>query len=414
MSLLPPPIVNIGPETLTWKNIKWMRIDHPPSKRKNTVQSPIWQWGSDYINLANPDHHSWRCGLCIKDHLIDFKHDANTNTRRHLQAAHEIDLDKSTARKRSREVLEEESEEKGKKEAKGQPIVKGLIQMVNLDTFRYHLIRWVVERHIPFTVVEDVNFQQMLQSLNATVKDHLVKNGDSVRNWIEDEFVEAKRTIQEVLRKAKSKIHISCDLWTSPNGYTMCGVASHFIGCQGRCQSVLLALKRMRAGHGGAEIADIIIDVLKQYGIGDRLGIFIADNADSNDVAWKEVLRQLHPERDAVASRSRCLGHIINLAAKAFLFGQNTEAFESVVDSVNDSSSQDSEIMRKAQAEWRKRGPIGKLHNIIVFIRASSQRKEAFKRNVVGGKVDGKFISQIYHLFDKHLSLVVNHVICGR
>ena len=104
-------------------------------------------------------------------------------------------------------MLEEEG-----KEAKSQPIVKGLIQMVNLDTFRYHLIRWVVERYIPFTVVKDVNFQQMLWSLNATVKDHLVKNGDSVRNWIEDEFIKAKGTIREVLGKAKSKIYISCNL----------------------------------------------------------------------------------------------------------------------------------------------------------------------------------------------------------
>ena len=28
---------------------------------------------------------------------------------------------------------------------------------------------------------------------------------------------------------------------------------------------------------------------------------------------------------------------------------------------------------------WRKKGPIGKLHNIIMFIRALTQRKELFK-----------------------------------
>jgi hypothetical protein len=36
--------------------------------------------------------------------------------------------------------------------------------------------------------------------------------------------------------------------------------------------------------------------------------------------------------------------------------------------------------MRQAQAIWRQRGPIGKFHNIVIFIRSSPQRREAFKQ----------------------------------
>ena len=65
----------------------------------------------------------------------------------------------------------------------------------------------------------------------------------------------------------------------------MCGVAAHFIGHQQHCQSVLLSLKRMRAAHGGEQIAEVIIDTLKEYNIVKQLGVFVADNADSNDTA---------------------------------------------------------------------------------------------------------------------------------
>ena len=193
--------------------------------------------------------------------------------------------------------------------------------------------------HISFVEVEDSDFQEMLKSLNGLVNDYLVKSGDTIRNWVEDDFIEAKRLIRdEVLARAISKIHISCDLWTSPNGYAMCGIAAHFIAHHGHVQAVLLALRRMMGAHGGEQIAEILVEVIKEYGFEARLGVYVGDNADLNDTAWKATLRILHPERDSKASRSRCLGHIINLAAKAFIFGKNVEAFEAVVDSVNDST----------------------------------------------------------------------------
>ena len=171
----------------------------------------------------------------------------------------------------------------------------------------------------------------------------------------------------------------------------MCGIAAHFVGHGKRVQHVLLALRRMKAAHGGKEIAEAIVSTLSSYGITENLGVFVADNAETNDVAWKAVLAELHPHRDPKESRSRCLGHIINLAAKAFLFGDSVDAFEATVDQVNDLTPQDSNIMRNAQKAWRKQGPLGKLHNIIVFIRASPERQEAFRRNVVGDSNDSKY-----------------------
>ena len=141
-----------------------------------------------------------------------------------------------------------------------------------------------------------------------------------------------------MLARAISKIHISYDLWTSPNGYAMCGVATHFIGHQGYVQSVLLALKWMTGAHRGEQIAKVLIGVITDFEFVDNLGYYISDNADSNDTAWKATLAILHPDRDLVASRSRCLGHIINLAAKAFIFGKNIDAFEDMVEVVNDST----------------------------------------------------------------------------
>jgi hypothetical protein len=77
--------------------------------------------------------------------------------------------------------------------------------------------------------------------------------------------------------------------------------------------------------------------------------------------------------KQRVCRRLRCLGHVINLAAKAFLYGKEFDAFEKDIDTVKEHS----EILKELQL-WRKRGPVGKLHNIIIFICRSPQRREKF------------------------------------
>ena len=101
------------------------------------------------------------------------------------------------------------------------------------------------------------------------------------------------------------------------------------------------------------------------------------DNADSNDTCLEQLIREIFPgatEDDVDERRLRCWGHVLNLVAKAFLFGTDANAFE-LEDEANTTLEREQERLKA----WRKKGPVGKLHNIIVFIRASTQRKELFK-----------------------------------
>ena len=116
----------------------------------------------------------------------------------------------------------------------------------------------------------------------------------------------------------------------------------------------------------------------------EKLGVFVTDNAESNDTAIDTILQCLRPEIQPKTCRSRYLGHIINLVTKAFLFGTNIKAFKAETGTVNkDLAPPDSEAMKKAQGAWREKGVIRKLHNIVIFVRALPQRREAFKRKTV-------------------------------
>jgi hypothetical protein len=71
------------------------------------------------------------------------------------------------------------------------PEYSSLKTVVKIDNFRYHMTRWIVENHLPFTVIKDVNFRAMLRSLNDVVNKQVIRTGDTIRNWVQDEFVTA-------------------------------------------------------------------------------------------------------------------------------------------------------------------------------------------------------------------------------
>jgi hypothetical protein len=70
-----------------------------------------------------------------------------------------------------------------------------------------------------------------------------------------------------------------------------------------------------------------MLPVLEEYKIGSKLDVFITDNTDSNDTVIRVMLQALRLDLNIIDCRSRCLSHIINLAAKALLFNKETSVF---------------------------------------------------------------------------------------
>jgi hypothetical protein len=108
----------------------------------------------------------------------------------------------------------------------------------------------------------------------------------------------------------------------------MIAVVAHHVSRFGETRACLLGLKRVTGAHSGHNMACLIIPVIKYYEFQDRLGYFVLDSISSNDTCVREVLKNLRPDLDEKQHRLRCFGHVINLAAKAFLFGKEPEAYE--------------------------------------------------------------------------------------
>jgi hypothetical protein len=192
------------------------------------------------------------------------------------------------------------------------------VTQVQLDRFKTALVLWIVMGHIALSCVENEAFRGLIELLNPRIHEYLYKSGDSVRRLVMDNFIRKKDRIRATLQAARSRIHISFDLWTSPNHHAVLGIIAHFLGEDLTTKRAMLGLKVLQGTHSGENQAPLLIEVVRDFAVAGQIGYFMGDNAGDIDTAIDFVGNELGLQ-DPRKKRLRCLGHVINLAAKAFL-----------------------------------------------------------------------------------------------
>ncbi|KAG7403377.1 putative AC transposase [Fusarium oxysporum f. sp. rapae] len=213
---------------------------------------------------------------------------------------------------------------------------------------------------------------------------HLPKAAKTIRSWVMDAFRSKKQRLREDLRQARSRISISFDLWTSPNPYAVLGVIAMWIDTAGKRQTTVLGIRRVYGEHTGENIGSVILELLREYDVGgDQIGYFMLDNASSNDTAVEFILKELCPwmtPKQRRHRRLRCLGHIINLCCQAFLMGRDCERYLAKLEKHYQRGD-----YAKVEELWKRFGCLGRLHNLVRYIRLTPQRREEFAAIIVGG-----------------------------
>ena len=253
-----------APDEISYNGQVWMKFDHPQNRKKGTKVSLVWTLGQSYIAVDDPSKRAWRCTSCgSRDVLILLSGDNPSNAGKHLAVKHGINVTEKTATTVA--------------SRRGSLRHGSIVNSMDISAFRRHLLQWILTRQQSFIEEDDTHFQGMLLALNQSVQANLVDSGNTIKNWLQEEFVKAASCIKEILSTAQSRIHINMDLWSSPNGYALCGIVAHLIDADLNNRQCLLGLKRMLAGHSGEEMAEVMIPVLREYGVLDNLGVVISD-----------------------------------------------------------------------------------------------------------------------------------------
>jgi hypothetical protein len=254
-----------------------------PSKRPRTRKRTAWVWNHmpdpdpEYLYSDQRDRIQWRCKYCPKVYLESGgTHVIKTHLEGHnIQETLPKDHKGLRVQASIQQALERAKEHEHKR--------RRTQNSLNPDQFEQLYVRWIARCSVPLRMVECVEFRALLQFGNDTVDDWLPRSHNTVKGWVLRTFELEKDHIKAALLNSLSKIHISCDLWTSPNSLAILGMVAHFIAEDGQLRHPVLALRELREEHTGENVSKLVMDVVKDYGIASKLGYFMMDNASNND-----------------------------------------------------------------------------------------------------------------------------------
>ncbi|KAG7410168.1 putative AC transposase [Fusarium oxysporum f. sp. raphani] len=340
--------------------------------------SHIWKYGLQYIR-GSDKKEVYYCHECTagKNKQELFVINGTSKVRNHLEQKHQIDphsgIKKHSSTRKS--VLDQQ---------KSAAATNTFFWKDSMEKFKELLIRWIVYCHIAFFQLENRYFRELLFFLNPALLNHLPKAAKTIRSWVMDAFLSKKQRLREDLQRSRSRISISFDLWTSPNPYAILGVIAMWIDTTGKRRTTVLGIRRVYGEHTGENLGSVVLELLKEYDIGgDEIGYFMLDNASSNDTAVGFILKELCPWMDSKQRRHRrlrCLGHIVNLCCQAFLMGRNCEKYLAKLEKHYQRGD-----YAKVEELWKRFGCLGRLHNLVRYIRLTPQRREEFAAIIIGG-----------------------------
>ncbi|KAJ3454214.1 hypothetical protein MRS44_018108 [Fusarium solani] len=220
--------------------------------------------------------------------------------------------------------------------------------------FKDDFTDWVIDLNLTFRQATNQRTNEIFINYLEDIDKILPRSPFTPSSWVKEKWVgDGGRRVwlRAKLHSAKSKIHISMDVWISEEGTNYLAVVAYFLDERHKLQTALLDLLPLKGPYSGENIAKVLSTVIDFYDVSLIVGFFMMDNAISNDGVSK-LEKQLRAASD-------------------------DERFEI----------------------WRKQSCIGKLHNFCVWINRSDQRRERLKQYILRAYDEGS----IEHLYTRVL-----------
>jgi hypothetical protein len=316
----------------------------------------IWDHGSEI--LRQDGSRGWKCTYC--NHIIPYL-SGTSNQGTHLKKKHHITGDKETLNN-NQTTLDTH-----------------ILRPFRVEVARKLLVEYHIERRAPFLAIESPALRRFIAYLEPRAVKALV-TAPTLRADCMRYFETAKTTIKQILAHALSRIHLTWDLWTSPNFKAMIAITAHWTDENWKTQSTLMAIRELEGDHDGENISQIVFSVLKEFDVVNKFGYFTGDNASNNDTALEWLTQRLVDDGgigfNVTERRLRCFAHDMQIAVNGLLFGPKVKELETYEATANATDAEKAEWIK---VKWRSFGAIGKLHNIVKYIRVSPKRRAGFK-----------------------------------
>src|SRR6266516_900002 len=268
-----------------------------------TDDDDVWSFFRDaQPTEAAKDEKSRKLRYCVRCIRPKYSTAFKTNARKHLRAVHSIIINYNREN-RAIAIRTQQSIEDGRLRA-GQnafdPESADMHEQLRISFNREHFLELqtllIVRRRLPFTIVSWPEYRALILSANPAIEDLLISSPNTIAAHIRRSYSYFREGIKEKLQKAKSRIHFSSDMWSSPNRKGFLGVTSQWVDEAYTLQKALLGMPEVQFDHSGANQSRHLLNLIRWYEIYDNLGYFVGDNASSNDTCMRALSKDLQDE----------------------------------------------------------------------------------------------------------------------
>jgi hypothetical protein len=158
------------------------------------------------------------------------------------------------------------------------------------------LVLLVCRRKLPFNIVTWPEFRDFCLTLNPSIASNLISSRSTLVAHITKVYNFYRAELEVKLQNAKSLVHISADLWTSPNRISFLGVHGQWVDENYILRNMLIALPECQFSHSGPQQGIYIMEMIKHFDLSNRIGYFTSDNASSNGTCLEAISSALDDE----------------------------------------------------------------------------------------------------------------------
>ena len=279
-STLSPP--RLSPATRRPRT-SWV-FNHMPADDPETIYLNRYmkvEWRCKYCSLSYATNGG---NLVIKKHLLVKHGKTEKSSRENITAQRQQSIEHALELSESQTFKRRKLNTCG---GTGQSISGGHLEVL--------YVKFITACHLPLRLVECPEFRDLLNYINNDIDTWLPVSHTTVTDWVLRQFSSMKQNMKSRLQGACTDIHISCDLWTSPNCLPILGVVAQYISEDGKLETTTLALVDIQGAHTGENLSKCVRDVIGDWGIASKLGFMQMDNAANNTTLIEELEARKSP-----------------------------------------------------------------------------------------------------------------------
>ncbi len=178
------------------------------------------------------------------------------------------------------------------------------------------LAQWISVDLQPFSVVEQLDFQQLIHTLDSR---YIIPCRQTIKQEVDLLFSQRRANIQLEINSFTTKVALTTDIWSSSCNHTaFLGITMHYINSDWKLKKCILDFIPIEGSHSSRLILSKITNLLQEFNLNNRVLSLTTDNGSNMLACGRELANELEAcFCNLTFSHKRCAAHIINLAVKA-------------------------------------------------------------------------------------------------